>query len=300
MKTYQQTLLALLMTTASLAGCTTKSASNAGSQMLQSDANAATDTLSTSNIVYHKVQDSTITCTLRVDYPTGTDSLAVGLRRYVNKTLAEIELSAAYISDQPTTPPPYSGDLSKAQTVVDHYGKTCYDRLVAVYKDLTSNNQLDRIVLSYDARLSKTDETAGYITYTATVYTYLDGAHGSTLKQVENISKQTGKVVNHTVDSLQLKALQPLMRKGVLSYLNSNMDKDEQVADKDLGSYLFIDNGIIPLPSLAPVLTRNGLHFVYQQYEIGPYALGIVEFTVPYQDIKPMMTAEARSLIDER
>ena len=45
-----------------------------------------------------------------------------------------------------------------------------------------------------------------------------------------------------------------------------------------------------------PVLTPEGLRFVYQQYEIGPYALGMVEFTVPYADVKSCLTKEAVEL----
>ena len=33
-------------------------------------------------------------------------------------------------------------------------------------------------------------------------------------------------------------------------------------------------------------LTPNGLVIYYQQYEVGPYAAGIIEFTIPYEQIR--------------
>ena len=45
---------------------------------------------------------------------------------------------------------------------------------------------------------------------------------------------------------------------------------------------LFIENGIIPLPAAAPYLSPDGVVFVYGQYEIGAYAIGMPTFTVPY------------------
>ena len=117
------------------------------------------------------------------------------------------------------------------------------------------------------------------------------------------------------VDTTRVKDLQPILRKGVLSYLNqqsgdenqtANEEKtgnegqnenEEQITDAQLNDYLFIENGIIPLPSSSPYLAKDGVHFIYQQYEIGPYAMGLVSFTVPLDKIKPYLTAEALKLL---
>ena len=74
-------------------------------------------------------------------------------------------------------------------------------------------------------------------------------------------------------------------------------ENEEQITDAQLNDYLFIENGIIPLPSSSPYLAKYGVHFIYQQYEIGPYAMGLVSFTVPLDKIKPYLTAEALKLL---
>ena len=72
----------------------------------------------------------------------------------------------------------------------------------------------------------------------------------------------------------------------------------EKVSEKDLNDHLFVDNGVIPIPAHAPYLAADGVHFIYQQYEIGPYAIGMVSFTVPYAEIKQYPSKEALQLVE--
>ena len=53
----------------------------------------------------------------------------------------------------------------------------------------------------------------------------------------------------------------------------------------------------IPLPSAAPSFTKKGLAFIYQQYEIAPYAAGMINFDLPYDKVRPYLTKEAAELI---
>ena len=55
----------------------------------------------------------------------------------------------------------------------------------------------------------------------------------------------------------------------------------------------------IPLPSAPPTFTRQGLSFVYQQYEIAPYAAGMINFNIPYKKILPFLTDDAAQLIPQ-
>ena len=42
--------------------------------------------------------------------------------------------------------------------------------------------------------------------------------------------------------------------------------------------------------------TKQGLTFVYQQYEIAPYAAGLINFDIPYDKVLPLLTKDAASL----
>ena len=106
--------------------------------------------------------------------------------------------------------------------------------------------------------------------------------------------------IGYPVDSTALKALQPILREGVKSYFVDVAKNDgESVSDTDIKDFmdgLFIENGIIPLPAAAPYLSPDGVVFVYGQYEIGAYAIGMPTFTVPYDKIEKYLTPEARRL----
>jgi hypothetical protein len=42
-------------------------------------------------------------------------------------------------------------------------------------------------------------------------------------------------------------------------------------------------------PSDTFYVTADGLTYVYHPYEIGPYALGIIEVTIPWNEIKDIL-----------
>jgi hypothetical protein len=71
----------------------------------------------------------------------------------------------------------------------------------------------------------------------------------------------------------------------------------EKMAEEEMRERLQIEGDLIPLPAWTPYPTAEGLCFVYQQYEIASYADGMPAFTVPYAEIKPWLTAEAKSVL---
>jgi hypothetical protein len=89
------------------------------------------------------------------------------------------------------------------------------------------------------------------------------------------------------------------MKIGVLRYFKENnieMNSDEELAD-----YLQVEDiNRIPLPANPPYLTTTGVMFCYTQYEIAPYAAGIISFEIPYDQILPFLTDEAKALIPEK
>ena len=70
-----------------------------------------------------------------------------------------------------------------------------------------------------------------------------------------------------------------------------------EVAPEELNNYLFLETGVIPFPAWTPYPSEDGLVFTYQQYEIASYAAGMPEFTIPYADLRPYLTPEAKALV---
>lgn len=301
MKRSYLSLIALALSTCFLLSCKTNSAK---AQEVEEKADSLTinegkdaqkpDTLVVNTDSCTLQEGKTIYATIKIDYPTGTDELAQNVRKILNQKLAANYLGANN-EEGASNYKAYAGDLSKGHAVIEKYGNDNFKYLKDQVNDIKQYDSRANINMSYEISLCKKAETSHYITYNCFSYTYLAGAHGSSFDQSFNIVKATGKLLTETVDTTQVKKLQPLLRKGVISYLNE-YNLEDPVTDDKLSDYLFIENGIIPLPINTPYLAEDGVHFAYQQYEIGPYAMGIVTFTIPYADIKPFLTVEALKL----
>lgn len=288
---FRFTLAAVGMALMALAGCTSRVAKS-GTAAAEQDSVQQTAAFATDSIAFCEQKDSTLKCSVVVDYPSGDDSLSVGVRRYVAGELARLFLPTMQEEDEPAAV--FKGAKEDGKALVDFYGKLNFGYLKSQYAEL---KDLGIAGLSYDLSIRKTYETDRYLTYETSCYVFLGGAHGSAVCYPVNIVKATGKVLAATVDTLKQKALQPILRRGVKEYISKA--ENRKIKDSDLQNMLFVEHGIIPLPATVPVLTPEGLRFVYQQYEIGPYALGMVEFTVPYADVKSCLTQEAAELAFE-
>ena len=210
--------------------------------------------------------------------------------------------------------PPYEGSTDKTDLLLEYYrgkalesiGKQAqedYDERVASIEEndgLTEGQRkeiLDEMPgWEYEFNLLKSRETDRYVVFLSQDYVYLGGAHGGiTGRGGLTFGKKDGLLVEKTVNPASLDAIQPLLRKGLTKYFS---DEDMEIAQEELDNYLFLETGVIPLPAWTPYPSEEGLVFTYQQYEIAAYAAGMPEFTVPYADILPYLTPEAKALLD--
>ena len=53
----------------------------------------------------------------------------------------------------------------------------------------------------------------------------------------------------------------------------------------------------LPLPETEPWLTKEGLQLVYQQYEIGPYAVGMPTVQIPFTKLKSLLNASGKTYL---
>ena len=210
--------------------------------------------------------------------------------------------------------PAFEGDFSKTESLVMYYrdkalesiGKQAqedYDERVNSIEEnagLTDGQRKEILAdmpgWEYDFSLLKDRETDRYVVFLSQDYVYLGGAHGGVVGRGGlTFDKKEGALVEKMVDSANLDAVQPLLRKGLSQYFSDN---EMEVAPEELDNILFLETGVIPFPAWTPYPSEEGLVFTYQQYEIAAYAAGMPEFTVPYADILPYLTPEAKALLD--
>ena len=267
-----------------------KNTTNEGQEM-ENSASAAEE-LAADSIVFSENGEG-YTCSMKIDFPQGDGKLDEGIRNFLNSTLGDF--AGCDNPDKPKAE--YKGDKNNGKAMLDFYGKQRSKDMKEEYKSLLELNEGAEppASFSFDGNIRLKEKAAKYVTYSIDSYVYLGGAHGSSVSREVNIIRETGKVLTESVDTTKTKELQPILRKGVIDYFK---DCGEDVSDDKLNDMLFINDNTIPIPACTPALTSQGLKFIYQQYEIGPYALGMVNFTVPYDKIKKFMTGEAAKLIE--
>lgn len=300
MKKQHLSLITLALVASIMMGCKASSTKAQAANDIKEAQAADTLVVNTDSCILQ--EGKIVQCAISVDYPTEPNELSKSIRAILNEELANLYLGSMN-GDEIEKQESYKGDLANGNLVIEKYCKDNFAYLKSQMKDLKEADPRANANMSYDIRLNKEAETDSYVTYHCLSYAYLAGAHGSTFERSFNIVKATGKKLSQVVDTARVKDLQPILRKGVLSYLNqqsgdeNQTENEEQITDAQLNDYLFIENGIIPLPSSSPYLAKDGVHFIYQQYEIGPYVMGLVSFTVPLEKIKPYLTGEALKLL---
>lgn len=240
-------------------------------------------------------RSANLECKITIDYPSNDDSLSYSVATYIYNELGRQYLPVINSEDGAKKYPLYNGAHGNGNDVAEYYANGTFEYIKQQAKELTEAGMKDIPALTYDLSVRKVADNNRYLSYQTTSYAFLGGAHGSSVDYIVNIDKQSGKVITQSIDTMQINAIQPILRKGILAYLHEQ--GDTSVTEKTLEECLFINNGIIPLPAHAPYLAEDGVHFVYQQYEIAPYAMGMIAFVVTYNEIKPFLTKDALELM---
>lgn len=147
----------------------------------------------------------------------------------------------------------------------------------------------------YEFSLAKIADTKDYVVFQSQDYVYLGGAHGGvTGAGGITFDRKSGRRVTQVIDPGCAEDIQPMLREGLTDYF---AEGGLEVAADSLGDYLLTEGDLIPLPAWQPYPTPDGLVFVYQQYEIAAYAIGMPAFTVPYDKIAAYLTPEAKKIL---
>lgn len=232
--------------------------------------------------------DSTLGKVLSVkiyaDYPdTFNSKMSVNIARWIRANIG---------TGTPT-------DTTRAQKVIDFLGKQMYDSLKR-----SDDHKICNLEYSAEARMICNGKR--FVTYSLETYEYMGGAHGMTTFGGVTFSKKKGEQFGWDLlgDTIS-KNFRNLLKDGVREYLSVDM-KEKKISDEDLCGMLLIASGNesdktmlenFPLPATPPYLTDKGVAFVYQSYEIAPYAAGLPTFVVPFDKIKPFLSKAALRLI---
>ncbi len=147
---------------------------------------------------------------------------------------------------------------------------------------LNENAVLENGVRSWEDRLTGAFQKKykNYMNYQVSYYTFRGGAHGiQTLSQLVFDAK-TGDVVKES-DLFAPGYEAPVTQLMRMAVKNSMEEEDPELME------------LVELEQVVPngnfSLHENGVEWLFQPYEVGPYALGIVSASVSWEDITPFL-----------
>lgn len=218
---------------------------------------------------------------VKVQYPlTGPDVLVDSLRAYIAQ-----ELGAS----------PKKVDLRDGDAVVRVYYDSLMTNMKAEYDDVRENmgGEDDGFFsMSNERTIAKSYETEKIITIEDYGSVYAGGAHPLSYAGAVSFDRKTGKRLGTEIfKNLKSKELRNEILRGLREYF-------EVKSNEELGEMLLgVDYRNIPMPGVAPYFSKNGLEFIYGQYEIAPYACGMPQFTIPYSRLEPLLKEEVLELV---
>lgn len=116
-------------------------------------------------------------------------------------------------------------------------------------------------------------------------YAYTGGAHPNSYTAFYNFDRQTGRNLSIRDLVSDTTALLPLVEK---AFRQKQDIRPEQ--DLEAEGY-FLEDGRFFLPENVGI-SRDGLVFYYNPYEIGAYALGPIDVLVPYAQLEDILTLQ--------
>ena len=126
-----------------------------------------------------------------------------------------------------------------------------------------------------------------FISYSVTVYEYTGGAHGGT------------SMINTTVDLESMLTLTeedifvPNCQHRLADIIVSQLMKEHNLTQREE----LIEIGFFNVDEIYPNnnfrLDEEGLYYTFNQYEIAPYVMGIIDVFIPYEELLEILKVES-------
>ena len=225
------------------------------------------------------------TCTLAADYPvSGNEALVKNVRGWI----AEKMSYSSAVSPDSQSSKVFDG-IADGKIFLDSVGTYLLGQAKVDFDDFVKRG-FD-ISYEYMFCVREAYKTDTYVTFSSNNYVYLGGAHGGTSVSDAVFSLKTGEQFGWNMfvaDSLP--ALKEIIKNDLMTEYFKSKDAE------DFRDALLVNPDTLPLPSSSPYFLADGVHFVYQQYEIAPYAAGMPGCVVPYSRVMDMFTPAVKDL----
>ncbi len=226
-----------------------------------------------SDSVSKKIGRIECTSNITMDFPTKGN-------KYLLNSIREWIIDWTYANDKIP--------LDNASGIMKDYNANSMKELIPMAEEIDSirfvNDDIPNMGLSQEMTIKKIYENDLVVTYLVTTYSYFGGAHGSFSAWGTSFRKSDGKVLDHIFRNDKLTEVQKL--------ITADLEKLFEVNSwEELREHLFVDEYAIylPMPQSDPYIDNDSIVFTYQQYEIGPYAIGLPGAKIAISDLREML-----------
>ncbi|MDH8700697.1 hypothetical protein M2138_000028 [Dysgonomonadaceae bacterium PH5-43] len=180
-----------------------------------------------------------------------------------------------------------------------------YSKMLSEYDDFTSSRETQKMVSEIEQSENNFPQTImalskeftmtnnfylnnnDLISYTITTYNYDGGAHGMEITKGFTVKLSEAKLIKYSdiLIPTSIEGLKPLL-------VNALLDSKEFENINELKNEGYEINKIVPTNNFY--IDEEGITFIYNPYEIGPYSLGTTTIHLPFSDIKKYLTNEYR------
>jgi hypothetical protein len=168
---------------------------------------------------------------------------------------------------------------NKPDTSLDAYTR----HFLKAYTDFKKDNPSSAMYYTLDSYVKVVNQDSALVAMECGFYTFQGGAHGASFTGFINWDAETNKTVS----------LKDIFKDGYKPQLTRIAEKifrrNEKLKDTSslARDYFFAENKFELNNNYS--VTPLGLRFIYNQYEIKPYAAGQTELLIPYDQIKQLM-----------
>ena len=117
-----------------------------------------------------------------------------------------------------------------------------------------------------------------FLSYMVEFYGFRGGAHGSNTMTPLVFDKNTGDIVPE--EAFFADGYREPVSALLKAHLPEALDGDEEALANVFGAETLAPNGLYEV-------TKDGVTWYYQPYDIAPYYLGVISITVPWSELKP-------------
>ena len=218
---------------------------------------------------------------LEIKFTYIADSKDVRMKDSLNRLLTEKALGEKYRL-LPAT--------EAVEQYATDYGETYCNDLESTYLDDVKDVEEEVVKgwYSYEQTIESAIERydKNLLVYRVNSYDYTGGPHGIYGSLYTNIDLHTLRVIQ--LKDLFKSGYEAELATLICQQLMKDMEVDNMEELKELG-YGYMEE-ITPTENF--IIQEEGILFVYNIYEIAPYALGITSVLVPYDTLKPLLNTD--------